>query len=287
MKYIEYKAPSNSNPLNIVISIIIGSVIAFFLGWFYCVSTLIPIIYFKVLITIGLGFALAFTVQILSKVFIIKDKKSRLIFIGFIVLVAFYSIWIGFIVQTFTEEFPSLKNYADYWILPANLFDNIALINKHGTWGLNFSTAINGITLTIIWIIEAIIIFSIAIGRVYKFPENPFSEKLNKWYPKMILQEEFEPIYSSSRFILNLKEKGTDIIFDLKTGFARKYSEIAVFYLEGEDVQYISINNKFINIKQENKTTVTPVIKPIQISTADARKLITKFSVSKEFYLDF
>jgi len=287
MKYIEYKPASNSNPLNIVISILIGSVIAFFLGWFYCVSTLIPIIYFKVLITIGLGFALAFTVQILSKIFIIKDKKSRLIFISFIVIIAYYSAWIGFIVQTYTDTFPSFIDYANYWILPNNIIENIALINKHGTWGLNFSGAINGITLTMVWIIEAIIIFSIAIGRVSKFPENPFSEKLNKWYPKMILQEEFEPIYSSSRFILSLKEKDIDIIFDLKKGFARRYSEIAVFYLEGEDVQYISIDNKVINVKQENKTASTPVIKPIQISTVEARKLITKFNVSKEFYLDF
>ena len=201
MKYIEYEPQSISNPVNIISATIVGSILSFFYGWFYSLSTLIPIIYFKILITIGFGFAISYTVILLSKVFQIKDKKSMLIIVFFVAIIAYYSHWIAFIIQTYEDGFPSFKTYFKYWINPKGFFYNIAEINKYGTWGINFSGAINGFFLTGIWIIEALMIFLISILTIFKQTEKPFSEKLNKWYPKYIINEEFEPIYSSSRFI--------------------------------------------------------------------------------------
>lgn len=289
LKFTEYKATKNTNPLSISLAILICSIIGVFLGWIYSVTVYIPIIYFNILITVGFGLGLVYSIQIVSKVFKIRDKKSRILIVVISVLIAYYSHWISFIVQVYTSEFPSFINYINYWIHPRGIFENISEINKLGTWGFGFSNTlfIRGIVLSIIWLVEAIIIFFIAIGRIFQFPENPFSEKLNKWYPKIALKKEFENIYSSKRFISQIEEKGIDHVLNLEDGLAFKYSKISIFYLEGEDKQYLSIDSVSIDTKNESKATINVMVKPFEVSTQNAKKLIKKFDTEKEFFLDY
>jgi hypothetical protein len=288
MKYIEYKSIEKSNITNIALAIIICSIIAIFFGWLYSLMGIIPIVYFNILITIGFGFGLAFTLQIVSKFLKVKDKKTRLIIIIIITIIGYYSHWISFIIQTYSEGFPSFTNYINYWLFPKDFFSVINEINKYGTWGIGFSgVLINGFYLTIIWIIEALVIFFIAIRHTFSFPENPFSEKLNKWYPKIVLKEEFESIYSSKKFMIDIKKEGINLILNLTTGNATKYTRIAVFYLDGEDIQYLSIENVYIEVRNNAKKNITQIIKPIEITTIEAKKILSKFDTEKEFYFDF
>jgi len=289
LKYLTYKSENNTNPLHIIISILISAVVSFFLGWLYSLMTLMPIIYIKFFITIGFGYAIAFTVQIVSKLLKIKDKRAKLIIVSVVLIIAYYSHWISFIIQTYTEGFPPFSSYVKYWFSPNSFFEVIAEINKFGTWsfGSISEVPVNKMLLTLIWVVEAAVIFTIAIAHIFKLPDNPYSEKLNKWYPKMVLVDDFEPIYSSTRFVLNIKEQGIDLILNLATGFPRKYSKISIFYLESESIQYLSIDNVFIETNNNSKKRITQIISPIEISTVDAKKLFAKFKTEKPFFLDF
>ena len=289
MKFKEYKAEKNTNVLNLVIAIILSAIVSVFLGWIYSVMVYIPIIYLNILIVVGVGYLLGISNTVLSKFLQIRDKRTRLLLIIFSVFVAYYSQWISFILQTYNSEFPSFESYLSFWIYPQQFFKAIAEINKYGTWGFGMSDPIyvRGIFLSLIWFGEAAILFFISIVYVYRFPENPFSEKFNKWYPKIILDEEFENIYSANRFISQFEEQGIDKILNLKNGMAFQYSKVSIFYLEGEDKQYLSIEYVQIDKREPTKSDTTVIVKPFEISTQDAKVLFGKFEVKKEFYLNY
>lgn len=289
MKYIEYKAEKNSNVLNLVIAILLSAIVSVFLGWIYSVMVYIPIIYLNFLLVIGAGYLLGISNTIISKFLQIRDTKTRLVLIVISVVVAYYSQWISFIVQTYSEQFPSIGGYLNYWIYPQQLFDAIAEINQYGTWGFGMTDPIfvRGIFLTLIWVAEAAIFLFIPIVYIYNYPENPFSEKFNKWYPKIVLDEEFENVYSANRFISQIEENGIDQIINLKNGLAFQYSKISIFYLEGEDRQYLTVEAVQIDKQEPSKSKTNVIIKPFEISSEDAKKLIKKFGTNKEFFLDY
>lgn len=289
MKYIEYKAEKNSNVLNLVIAILLSAIVSVFLGWIYSVMVYIPIIYLNFLLVIGAGYLLGISNTIISKFLQIRDTKTRLVLIVISVVVAYYSQWISFIVQTYSEQFPSIGGYLNYWIYPQQLFDAIAEINQYGTWGFGMTDPIfvRGIFLTLIWVAEAAIFLFIPIVYIYNYPENPFSEKFIKWYPKVVLDEEFENIYSSKRFISQFEENGMDQILNLKNGLPFQYSKVSIFYLDGADKQYLSIDSVQIDKREPSKSKTTAIVKPFEISTQDAKVLFGKFEVKKEFYLNY
>ena len=288
MNYPKYTPEGNTPPINIVIASVLCLSLSMFLGWLYNLTFLIPIIYFNVLLTVGFGFVLAISLQIIAKFLKIRERKTRIYLIIFSTIIAYYSHWIAYIIYIVTEKIPTLSNFLSYWIYPQKFFLIIAEINTFGTWSIGFSGAIvNGWVLTIIWIAEAFIIFFIAISYTVKFPENPFSEKLNKWYPKLTLEYDFASVYSKKTFIADLKEKGIDIILTMEKGLAYKYARISIFYLEEESSQYLSIDNIYIEVNNKAKKNINSVIEPIKISTGDAKKLISKFGTKKEFFLDF
>jgi hypothetical protein len=191
-------------------------------------------------------------------------------------------------VQIYTEQFPDFKDYLSYWVYPNGIVEAILEINKFGTWGIGTSGYLaNGSTLSLIWLIEGAIIILVAIATVYQFPENPYSEKLNKWYPKIVLDEEFENMYSSKRFLKNLNEQNINYIIDLKSGLGSKYSKISIFYLESEDKQYLSVDSIYINKSENSRLEITEIVKPIEISNLEAKKILQIFRTKKEFYLDY
>lgn len=289
MLYTKYLPKSESGLINILLSLILMFIIAAFLGWLYNLNTFIPIVYFNFLFTIGFGFAIAFSTQIIGKFLKIKKRKTRLYIAIFGALIAYYSSWIAFILFMVLGSFPNLNDFFSYFIYPLNFFNIIAEMNRYGTWGIGFirDAYVNGYPLTVVWIVEAFIIFFIPIAYTYKFPENPYSEKKNKWYNKLLLNYEFASVYSENRFLENLKQNGIELILNMERGLPYKYAAFSIFFLEGEDNQYLSIDNIFIEVRNKSKKNVTPILTPIKISNEEAKKLISKFGTKKEFFLDF
>lgn len=289
MKYTPYKAQGNSNPLNIGLAFIAGLIISILLGWLYNLMAFIPIIYFNVIITIGLGMVIGIIgTQILPKLLKVREKKVKLYLVIFMLIIAYYSQWIAHVLYTVTQEIPSIGKYLGYWIFPQGLFEIIGEINKYGTWGIGFSgdNSVNGITLTLVWIAELAIIFFSGIRYTLNFPESPYSETQNKWFDKLILDREFAAIYSPEVFLEKLNQEGIDIILNSERGLANKHSEISIFYLPKEQYQFLSIDTVSISGQDSKKETIQ-ILRPIKITNDEAKQLMDKFGTKKAFFLDF
>ncbi len=288
MKIIEYKPIGNSNPINIGLAFVICLLLSLFLGWLYSLTALIPIIYFNWFITIGFGFVMAISIQIIAKLLKIRERKLRIYLIVFSLIIAYYSHWIAYLLILGLQKIPTIFEFLNYWIYPNFFFSNISELNRIGAWSIGVSNLfVKGYVLTIIWIIEALILFFIGIRYTNKFPENPFSVMLNKWYPKFTIDYNFAAVYSKNKIISNLKESGIDLIFDMDKGLANKFTNISIFYLEGEAKQYLSIDTIGVNARNGSSKNITSVLKPIEISTIEAKNLMSKFGTKKEFFLDF
>lgn len=286
MRYNTYSPKGETNKINLICALSFAIIISVFLGWIYTINSYIPFIIIRGSLAIGFGFVLAYIIQIITNLFNIIEKRTRIIIVSISVLVVFYSSWISFILFIYYGEFPPFFDYIYYWSHPTNFYNSIAEINLNGTWELK-GAIVKKTVLLIVWIIEFLIITTIPILKILRFPENPYSEKLNKWYPKLTLQENFEPVYSKNVFKKNLNENGINAILNMATEFSTKYSTISIFYLEQEDIQYLSIDNIFIDVKNKSKETKKPIIKPIEINNTEVKKLINKFQTKKEFYLKF
>jgi len=256
MNYTKYQLEGKSNPVNLAITVGVVAVLSMFLGWLYNLIFAAPfmLIYFNFIVSIVLGFTIAISLQILSKLLKIRERKTRLILVLLMLLIFLYSHWIAYVLQLAYGTIPSISEFLNYWIYPQNFFATIVDINTNGTWSFGSSNIpVRGVVLTLIWITEAFIIFFLAINYTLKFPENPFSEKQNKWYPKLTLDFHFNSFYSEDLFLKTLKENGIDLILNSDKGLAYKYAEVSVFHLPHENHQYLSINNIFIEVKNKSK----------------------------------
>lgn len=288
MNYTIYKAQNNSNPIYTLMGFLFIFIISIFLGWLYSLTNLIPIIYLNFLPTIGLGLAIALSIQTAGKLFKITTRKMRFYLTIFSLIIVYYSHWVAFILFIVTGSIPNLMEFINYFFYPQNFFSTIAEINKIGAWSFGtMNTPVNGMILTIVWIIEALIIFFIAIRYTLIFPENPFSEKFNKWYTKLTLDYDFDSFYTEEKIIANLKEQGIELILNTEKGLAYKHSKVSIFYLKNEENQYLSIDNIFIEVRNKSKRNITPMLSPTKITNQDAQKLIAKFGTKKAFYFDF
>jgi len=284
----KYQPASSSNPINIGLTFIICLILSVFYGWLYSLTTLIPIIYFNWIITIGFGFVMAISLQIIAKLLKIRERKLRIYLIVFSLIIAYYSHWVTYILYLGLQKFPNFFEFFNYWIYPHYFFSNISELNNIGAWSIGVSGLfVKGYILTIIWILEALIIFFIGITYIKKFPENPFSEMLNKWYPKYPLDYSFAAIYSKNKIISDLEESGIDIIFNMDKGLANKYTSISIFYLKGENKQYLSIDTINIGTNNNSQKKSTVILEPFEIKTFEANSLISKFGTKKEFFLDY
>lgn len=289
MKYAPYKVQGTSNPLNIGLLFLVGLIVSILFGWLYNLMKFFPLIYFNVILTASLGIVIGIIgAQILPKLLKVREKKVKLYLVIFMLIVGYYSQWIAHVLYTVTQKIPSIGNYLSYWIFPQNLFEIIGEINKYGTWGIGFSgnNSVNGMTLTLVWVAECAIIFFLGIRYALNFPENPFSEKQNKWFDKLILDREFAAIYSPDVFLEKLNQEGVDIIINAERGLANKYSEISIFYLPKEQYQYLSVETVSIS-GQDSKKETSQILRPIKITNDEAKQLMGKFGTKKAFFLDF
>jgi|GEM_PF-5637442 hypothetical protein len=284
----EYNPISKNYSVNAFVVLIMGIILAFFGGLIYTVMVFIPIIYFNFLIIIGISVGISMGSLMLFKLLKIRTKKFRFKLLLIFLTFTYYSQWIGFIIYLQTQEFPSLYLYANYWLYPIGFFENITTINSYGTWSLmNMNSPVNGIFLGGIWMIEILLFYTIAIKFFNMFPENPFSEKINKWYPKFILNKEFRAFYSAEKLRKLLENEGVNAIYNLEKGIPGSYSRISIFYLENEDKQYFTIDTISIDRDNSNAKIPTYLLKPTEISSIEAKKLLEHFKYKKEFFFNY
>ena len=145
-----------------------------------------------------------------------------------------------------------------------------------------FGIPFNGFVLTFIWTIEALIIGGLPVLLILKSNTFPYSEKLNKWYPKFTLLKDFESISLMDSLVKSLSKEPIRAIGEIKKGHGLRHSKLHLYYLENEDKQYLSFENIFVEQQGKGKTTKTLMISNFLIANQVAIELKTKYENKRE-----
>ena len=284
-----YKHSENISFLGFFIALGLGTILAILVSFIYnLLIVVIPIVYINFFITLGFGLLLAYGVNFFSRLGKVRNKKQEIIIASIVGFIGFYFQWIAYFVFLINGEH-SFIAYKD----SINLFYNIKLfidliteLNQSGYWEI-FGVLLKGFPLWIIWGIEAGLIIGIPIIAAINHPIIPFSETYNKWYPKYILNNEFEKISTINEFKENLLKNTEQAINDLKHGDPFRFSKISIYYIDNEQKQYLSVENVLVEKRGKGKSKFTPIIHLFEISTDTANNLMDKYEAKKQYFFNY
>ncbi|MEM6722947.1 MAG: hypothetical protein AAF598_02855 [Bacteroidota bacterium] len=257
------------------------------LGYVYSMLIhFIPLIYFTFFVTVGFGISLAFCFKFTMHLIKNRNEATRYILVLATLFFATYFQWVGFVASVILEGYPNPIEYLNSTMLflnPVGLFALIGEINTYGTWGIGSAgTPINGAILAIIWLAEIIIIGFPLVMAALNYEVNPYSEKLNKWYDKLTINDDFEAVTTTKTVESNLNEGVLEALLALKPGNAFRHSKVHLHFLEGEDDQYLSIDRVYIETGKNDKVNTTPIVKNYRITPETAQAIKDHFSLKKE-----
>jgi len=172
-------------------ALVVGSVIACSLAFVYAyIIVYSPLVYINLLVTLGFGALLGYACAKL-----LKQKKVRsdrvAVGIAFLVTtVAYYYSWVVWMWALFRRadgEIPGFPEFVGMLLQPWVVWDLMTRINAEGVWtiGRGSKDPVSGIALTIVWVIEAAIIYGLALFAAYgAMDEEPFCETCEEWAAK-------------------------------------------------------------------------------------------------------
>ncbi len=282
-----YQESGKINPLKQSLTYTLCLGLALVLGYIYSVITaVIPLIYLSILISVGLGFGMGFICKALFRFNHNRSKRSRVILAVIFGLMVNYFQWTVYILWAFDGEIPAVDLYLEniHWIIdPQNFLDAIVTINTHGLWEIS-GIQVKGFGLTTIWIFEFLIIMAGPILAVLQTTIYPYSELQQKWYPKFTLFNDFESFSGSSQLITDLKSDPLKTIEDLGLGIGTRHVKIHVYYLKGENKQYITFKKISIQYERDGKSKETSdmIVNNFTISNLVAEQILEKYENNRE-----
>ncbi len=280
-----YQESKNISLKGLVISYGAYLLLALVFAYFYAVfSTFMPDVYIGFFITVGLGLLLGISIRFIVRIGSNRNKKSQLIQAFIFGLLTNYFQWVFYLLYVFNNAVPKPYEYLAnlHWILmPNSFFSAIAEINHYGAWSI-FGIQMNGLQLTIIWIIEALIIIVLPMVAIFKTKVYPYSEYLGKWYQKFTIDIDYRSISSIALFSKELYDDAYAAIEGLDFGDGYRHSKIHIFYLKDEDTQYITCENIFIEGRGRGKVHPTIVINNLAIEKQMADTILKNIKHDKE-----
>jgi len=280
-----YQESGKNNPLSQLVAYISCVLLSLTLGYLYSVLIIfIPIVYLNFLITVGLGLTLGLILRFLVRITNYRNKKSKLILALVFGFLTNYFQWTVYILYAFNGEIPNFSYYLSnlQWIaLPTNFLEAVVQINRTGLWSI-FGIVFTGFGLTTIWIIESLIIMAGPLVAIYKTKAYPFSELLNKWYPKYTLLKDFESVSAIGNMTRNLETDPLKSIQELKYGSAYRHTKIHLFYLKDDPNQYLTFENVYVNNRGQGKKNSTIIINNFKIDKESAQKIFENFEHKRE-----
>lgn len=283
-----YTEPKRLPPLNVILFLVFGflftALVSFLYGVFIGVS---PLVYFNVFVTVIFGLALAYGIKIIAKLFKVFKKRVVIHTALVLSLSGVYLSWIAYLLFMADNTTCALYYFLEPYLTvqPLLVLKIIADIIHYGLWTIG-QMPVNGWLLTLIWMIEAAIIVAVPYLILRSASFSPFSDQLNKWYIKYVLNKDFESIVMQAGIIEDLKENAVGTIDALENGLAYRHAKISVFYLPDEEVNYLLVENVSSDRSGKNKKTYA-VVEHLSISKADAEQLIEKHHAKKAFYLEY
>jgi hypothetical protein len=267
-------------PINLSFIFIIGICIMFFLGFFYsALITLIPIIYFNIVILIGFSYTIAYTSYYLNIVFKIRDKTSSMIMTTVLALFATYFQWVFYLYIISSENVTPLNDVSyilDLLLNPTYLIEFIIELNGTGAWEIG-DLNINGAELWIIWLGEILITLGISLRIYYNFNIKPFSEKDNQWYNKTKIDTDFEFINLKKTFLEEFYKNPVVALNSLKKGNGTRQSNVYIFSSKNQNSFLISIENSIVNKK--GRKEYSEVLEPCSLNKNHLIGIKEKFTI--------
>ncbi len=191
-----YSSSGKISPLSILIFIGVVLIIIPLLATLYAYAIwYIPIPYINFFITAAFGIAVGWIINLLVvKYGKVRSGKIASLFAILGAIMAIYFHWAVWIDLAYNisgslggEDMGvavsniSISETISLALSPSSLMEIMGSINENGLWGFG-ETPVRGTFLTIIWVIEALIIFLLAwmsgIGQASK----PFCEESNQWF---------------------------------------------------------------------------------------------------------
>jgi hypothetical protein len=136
----------------------------------------IPIIYLNVFITLGFGAGIGFAVAMTAR----WGKVRSHFFVGTVgllsTLLGLYLYWVSYLWAL--AGFNAVGLLA---LWPSVLFEFSQHLFENGSWGLSEGESIKGWFLATLWLVETIIVLTLAMLVVFYDSERPFCETCNQW----------------------------------------------------------------------------------------------------------
>ena len=145
----------------------------------------IPILYLRVLLPVALGALIGFVVGRLARAGRLRNKAITLALVLLVTLIAYYFTWVFWIKATF-DRFVEGHDLTVRWLItsPRMLWTAISFLNETGTWSFKRSDPVSGWFLGLIWLIEAGVIFVLALGTwTATAGDDVYCETCDKWAP--------------------------------------------------------------------------------------------------------
>ncbi|MEZ4804981.1 MAG: hypothetical protein R2852_05730 [Bacteroidia bacterium] len=279
-----YQESNKVNIPRLLISYFIVLCATLILGYLYAViTTIMPIIQINFMILLAFGVALGLINRLLMRVSYNRSKKSRLILAFVTALFASYFQWTTYILYQYNGDIPSYIDFLSNlsWIIqPKNFFSAIIKINEIGPWSV-FGFRFAGTALTVLWVLEFLIIVALSMFAVLVTQVYPYSELMQKWYPKYTLANEFENI-SVLLMLDELQKDPLQAIQNLNKGLAFRYSKIHVFYEEHEEYQYLTFEKVYISDGGRGSKKSEIVLNNFKISKDVADTLLKTYRNNRE-----
>lgn len=267
----------------IAIAVTIIIPLGYLLGYVYgLITSVMPFVYLNFICTVFLGTALGYVAIFSGYITKQTHRASEYLVTALGGIITWYFSWIAYVLSVFKDQFTSLTDayFSDFTLVfrPLDLFTIMSDINTHGLWEIN-DVPLNGFTLTFIWIVEALLIIGIPITLLSKQHERPFSFAHNKWYREFILDKDFASVYGRTDVRQGLKENPVHMLENIGFGKANLYTQVSIYYLEEESVQYLSLFD--VRIDRNDKTEKNEIIHMLEISTQDAKEIIDTWRAKK------
>lgn len=259
-------------------------------------SWYIPFIYINLLVIVVMALGVGF----LSSVFVVRLGKMRNPILaavmgalsGLIALYFAWAIWLGLVLGANdfvgVGSFGVVTSSVEWWQVfalaksPGAMMELIGIVNEVGTWGTG-DTAVSGIFLTLVWVVEALAFIGVPVFLNYTMASSPFCEEENKWFE----EEELPPMtfIQDPRSLVSKLEKGQedpfgDIVLD--TGL-RDHSVFTIHY-SGKGQSYLSIENKVHKLDEKGKSewNAKQVVTNIAIGASTVALLLNKAVTPQE-----
>jgi hypothetical protein len=174
-----------------IYALVVGSAIMCFCAFVYAYIILYsPLVYINLLVTLGFGAIVGYACATLLKR---KKVRSDAVAVGIAFLVtsvAYYYSWVAWIWALLRRNEGEIPGFADFIFLlfqPWLVWNMLGEINAQGVWtiGRSGKDPVSGIALTLVWLVEAAIIYGLALFASYNaMDEEPFCETCEEWGKK-------------------------------------------------------------------------------------------------------